>query len=178
MYTVESRGRWTPERKVEVVKLWQEGLSASQIAKQLNCGASRNAVIGILHRMGEQGRGRASPAGATRIRRPQSVQKAQGVSIHSVRAAKRRSEGPKPPPVTTAMRQRAWEPLEGSYPRPWETRLPTECKWPIGEQADACCLPKQGHAHYCPAHRALATGRTSEPVRKMGPGFINLRRAA
>lgn len=173
MYTVESRGRWTPERKVEVVKLWQEGLSASQIAKQLNCGASRNAVIGILHRMGEQGRGKVSLPGSKKPR-PRNV---AGAIKANFGAARVRGEGP-PKPATTAMRQRAWEPLEGSYPRPWETRLPTECKWPIGEQADACCLPKQGHAHYCPAHRALATGRTSEPVRKMGPGFINLRRAA
>lgn len=176
VYNLESRGRWTDERKTLAAKLWKDGLSASQIAKQLDCGASRNAVIGVLHRMGEQGRGKVSAPGD---KKPRSL-KVAGASKANFRGAARvRREGPpKPPPATTAMRQRAWEPLEGSHPRPWETRLPTECKWPIGEQADACCLPKQGHPHYCPAHRALATGRVSEPVRAMGPGYFNIRSAA
>lgn len=42
---------WTDERKALVTKLWAEGLSASQVAEELG-GVSRNAVIGLVHRMG------------------------------------------------------------------------------------------------------------------------------
>ena len=37
-------------------KLWQDGLSASQIAAELG-GVTRNAVIGKVHRLGLSGRG-------------------------------------------------------------------------------------------------------------------------
>ena len=46
---------WTDERVEELKKLWSEGLSASQIAKQLG-GVTRNAVIGKVHRLGLSGR--------------------------------------------------------------------------------------------------------------------------
>jgi len=40
---------WTDERVEVLKKLWSDGLSASQIAKQLG-GVTRNAVIGKVHR--------------------------------------------------------------------------------------------------------------------------------
>jgi GcrA cell cycle regulator len=46
---------WTDERVETLKKLWQEGHSASQIAKQLG-GVTRNAVIGKVHRLGLSGR--------------------------------------------------------------------------------------------------------------------------
>ena len=46
---------WTDERVETLKKLWTEGLSASQIAKELG-GVSRNAVIGKVHRLGLEGR--------------------------------------------------------------------------------------------------------------------------
>ena len=45
---------WTDERVSMLKKLWLEGLSASQIAKQLG-GVTRNAVIGKVHRLGLSG---------------------------------------------------------------------------------------------------------------------------
>jgi len=46
---------WTDERVTTLKKLWLDGLSASQIAKQLG-GVTRNAVIGKVHRLGLSGR--------------------------------------------------------------------------------------------------------------------------
>lgn len=46
---------WTDERVELLKKLWQDGLSASQIAKQFG-GFTRNAVIGKVHRLGLSGR--------------------------------------------------------------------------------------------------------------------------
>ena len=57
---------WTDERVALLKKLWLEGLSASQIAKQLG-GVTRNAVIGKVHRLGLSGR--ATPSQPQRPRR-------------------------------------------------------------------------------------------------------------
>src|SRR5579862_8446583 len=54
---------WTEERVEILKKLWLDGLSASQIAKQLG-GATRNAVIGKVHRLGLSGR--AAPSHPSR----------------------------------------------------------------------------------------------------------------
>ncbi|WP_299361030.1 GcrA family cell cycle regulator [uncultured Paracoccus sp.] len=42
---------WTDERVETLKRMWAEGLSASQIAKDLG-GVTRNAVIGKVHRLG------------------------------------------------------------------------------------------------------------------------------
>ena len=42
---------WTDERVEILKKMWGEGQSASQIAKELG-GVTRNAVIGKVHRLG------------------------------------------------------------------------------------------------------------------------------
>src|SRR5258708_34174835 len=54
---------WTDERVETLKKLWLDGLSASQIAKQLG-GGTRNAVIGKVHRLGLSGR--AAPSHPSR----------------------------------------------------------------------------------------------------------------
>jgi len=58
---------WSDDRITTLSKLWQDGLSASQIAKQLG-GVTRNAVIGKIHRLGLSGRATPSrPKGAAGI---------------------------------------------------------------------------------------------------------------
>ena len=42
---------WTADRVKRLKELWNRGLSASQIAKELG-GTTRNAVIGKAHRLG------------------------------------------------------------------------------------------------------------------------------
>ncbi len=54
---------WTDERVELLKKMWAEGQSASQIAKELG-GVTRNAVIGKVHRLGlsnRNGSGTAAP---------------------------------------------------------------------------------------------------------------------
>ncbi|MDJ0823468.1 MAG: GcrA family cell cycle regulator [Paracoccaceae bacterium] len=53
---------WTDERVELLKKMWGEGQSASQIAKELG-GVTRNAVIGKVHRLGLSNRAGAAPAG-------------------------------------------------------------------------------------------------------------------
>ncbi len=52
---------WTDERVELLKKMWGEGQSASQIAKELG-GVTRNAVIGKVHRLGLSNRTAAAPA--------------------------------------------------------------------------------------------------------------------
>ncbi len=65
---------WSDDRVTRLSKLWGDGLSASQIAKQLG-GVTRNAVIGKVHRPGLSGRAapsalRAIASRPTRSRPP------------------------------------------------------------------------------------------------------------
>ncbi|MEP0671621.1 MAG: GcrA family cell cycle regulator, partial [Sulfitobacter pontiacus] len=55
---------WTDDRVEILKKMWGEGQSASQIAKELG-GVTRNAVIGKVHRLGLSNRtATAAPAAA------------------------------------------------------------------------------------------------------------------
>ena len=54
---------WTDERVETLKKMWGEGQSASQIAKELG-GVTRNAVIGKVHRLGLSNRTAGAPAAA------------------------------------------------------------------------------------------------------------------
>ena len=54
------KGIWSEDRVETLKKLWEQGLSASQIATQLGMGVTRNAVIGKVHRLGLSGRATTS----------------------------------------------------------------------------------------------------------------------
>ena len=60
---------WTEDRVGALKKLWLEGQSASQIAKQLGGGVTRNAVIGKVHRLGLSGRAASKRRPPVRRRR-------------------------------------------------------------------------------------------------------------
>src|SRR5690606_14259054 len=57
---------WTEERVETLKRMWGEGQSASQIAKELG-GVTRNAVIGKVHRLGSSNRNAASEEGAAPV---------------------------------------------------------------------------------------------------------------
>ena len=139
---------WTDERVETLKKLWLDGLSASQIAKQLG-GVTRNAVIGKVHRLGLSGR--AAPS-------------------HPSRPA---FKAPRPPrPMTAPSPRRALEarPHHVPAPRPTYVDLPGTatvltlgahmCKWPIGDPSSddfTFCGRRAGEdGPYCIDHARLA----------------------
>ncbi|WP_108816253.1 GcrA family cell cycle regulator [Loktanella sp. Alg231-35] len=68
---------WTDERVETLKKMWGEGQSASQIAKELG-GVTRNAVIGKVHRLGlsnRAGSGGGSTAKAAPKEKPAAAAK-------------------------------------------------------------------------------------------------------
>ncbi|SLN43078.1 GcrA family cell cycle regulator [Pseudooctadecabacter jejudonensis] len=65
---------WTDERVEVLKKMWGEGQSASQIAKELG-GVTRNAVIGKVHRLGLSNR--AGSGGNAKTAAPKAEAKAK-----------------------------------------------------------------------------------------------------
>lgn len=162
---------WTDERVELLKKLWGEGQSASQIAKELG-GITRNAVIGKVHRLGLSNRN----TGATK-------------SDASDKANKTASEPAKVKPQAKEPEQKparrqiipAGQPLP---PQPSANEISPEalakvtevekkakkislleltertCKWPIGDPATPdfwfCGLPTQSGKPYCEAHVGVA----------------------
>ncbi len=140
---------WSEERVTLLRKLWAEGLSASQIAKQLG-GVTRNAVIGKVHRLGLAGR--ATPS------RP---------AKRPVRPARPRVIGPSAP----RLRQPSsvpyvvvpdLEPLrfEDGKAASVLTLKDSMCRYPIGDPTDAdfafCGRAAPTCGPYCQDHARLA----------------------
>src|SRR5512142_1249037 len=89
---------WTDERVELLKKLWQEGLSASQIAKQLG-GVTRNAVIGKVHRLGLSGRATPSKPARTVFKAPRPARPVTAAPSAPRRIAEPAALQPQPSPV-------------------------------------------------------------------------------
>lgn len=150
---------WTDERVVTLKRLWLEGLSASQIQRQLG-GVTRNAVIGKVHRLGLSGR--ATPS------------KPRQEAYKAPRPAVRRVAPPKPATVTVLVpRPRVYRVEEpGSA-----TVLTLDrhmCKWPIGDPAmdGFTFCGKQAEGSFCIDHARVAyqpqqTGKKKSSVNEL-----------
>lgn len=132
---------WTDDRVDLLKKLWQEGLSASQIAGRLG-GVTRNAVIGKVHRLGLSGRATTSRMKSSRPRaRAATARRAQQ------RPNFRQLGNP-------AFRNLYQTEVEASLPVVDELEIPVEerkslqdltencCRWPIGD-------PQHDDFHFC-----------------------------
>ena len=139
---------WTDDRVALLRKLWAEGLSASQIAKQLG-GVTRNAVIGKVHRLGLAGR--ATPS------RP---------AKRPVRASRPRVMGPSVPRLrmpssmpTVVIPDLEPLKLEDGNAATVLTLSDSMCKYPIGDPTDAnfaFCGRGSASGPYCQDHARLA----------------------
>ena len=149
---------WTDERVDLLKKLWQDGLSASQIAKELG-GVTRNAVIGKVHRLGLSGRETPAKPQRTYFKAPRPVtpRRAQAFAFGSnVPAAVVVAPPPPPPPGRTPVPDRGIATVIslGNH----------MCKWPIGDPTDEsftlCGRQREPRAGvlspYCDEHAALA----------------------
>ena len=161
---------WTEDRVEVLTKLWAEGLSASQIAKQLG-GVTRNAVIGKVHRLGLSGRAKPSRPATRRASKPAKARSAPArprtrarakpklPSIPKIRSAT--METPLPTPVEA-------KPLpDGNYATILTIR-DHMCKWPIGDPGDTgfrfCGRKAKDSEPYCEAHCQVAY----QPSRRRG----------
>ena len=172
---------WTDERVELLKKMWGEGQSASQIAKELG-GVTRNAVIGKVHRLGLSNR---TPTAAKSDVKSKPATKAETKSKTTAKPAQPASKTPETPaPKPLPARKQiipAGQPLP---PQPSANEISPEalakvsavekkakklslmeltertCKWPVGDPATEdfwfCGLPVQQGKPYCEAHVGVA----------------------
>jgi GcrA cell cycle regulator len=172
---------WTDERVETLKRMWNEGQSASQIAKELG-GVTRNAVIGKVHRLGLSNRVGGAPVPAAAGAKPAKEARAELAEADDdadAETPERPSERPAQvirKPVITA-----GQPLP---PQPAANEISPEalasvrevekkaarislmeltertCKWPIGDPATGnfwfCGLAVQPGKPYCEAHVGVA----------------------
>jgi len=177
---------WTDERVETLKKMWGEGHSASQIAKELG-GVTRNAVIGKVHRLGLSNRTTTSTAKTDA--KPKAVKaepkaKAAPKAEAAPKAAAPIADPTTPPPPPSRARRAiipAGQPLP---PQPSANEISPEalakvsevekkskkiglmeltertCKWPVGDPATEdfwfCGLPVKAGKPYCEAHVGVA----------------------
>ncbi|ACT58043.1 GcrA family cell cycle regulator [Hirschia baltica] len=155
---------WTEERVTELKKLWAEGHSASQIAKQLG-GVTRNAVIGKVHRLGLSGR--ATPSRP--VKRPPRLARPKPQVTQPIAATAKPASSPNRTPKESlpALPSRM---APAAYVKPKRlgngdmvtvmTVSDSMCKWPIGDPADPdfgfCGHSSDGDSPYCSEHAKLA----------------------
>lgn len=148
---------WTEDRVGALKKLWLEGQSASQIAKALGGGVTRNAVIGKVHRLGLSGRAAPSQPARTTFRpaRPRAAAPAAPVQAPS---APRRIEAAAPRPMAVAAQAPAPMPeLAGTATV--LTLGAHMCKWPIGDPSTSdfsFCGRRASEGVYCVEHARVA----------------------
>ena len=137
---------WSKKEVEKLCKLWEEGLSGSQIAVRLGTGKTRNAVIGRVHRMGLSSR----------------------TSEPTLRHSARRAAPPPKPKPKPVVPFEAPPPIvkDGSYVTIMSIRA-NQCRWPVdGPDTDEiyfCGNTPDGPdengvaSSYCKAHRQLGT---------------------
>ncbi len=156
---------WTDDRVELLKKLWNDGLSASQIANQMG-GVTRNAVIGKVHRLGLSGRatstrGRAAnKAGKTaaskqRSQRREPKMPSMGNAAYKV-APETKAEAiiePKVSPVKLV------ETPTGNNIGIYDLTEYT-CRWPVGDPTENdfhfCGGRNNGSGPYCESHAQVA----------------------
>ena len=147
---------WTEERVAELKRLWMEGRSASQVARQLG-GVSRNAVIGKVHRIGLAGRDRPTQP------------RALGGSAPSRAKAGAASSSPRRRSVRLTPSSTPWTPRpELTATATLLTLAPQGCRWPIGDpQHDDfgfCGRDRGDQVSYCRHHAQMSLRRSSRAV--------------
>lgn len=157
---------WTPTAEAEMKRLYvNEGKSASEVAKALGGGCTRNAVIGKAHRLGWMKEHRQKPAAvglkAPRVRRDRST----GAIVQNIAARTPPKPGPQNKPAVafgnievvnaaetekrrTAHRAHGEKIIDGFAAPANDTAIPLmerrrfQCAWPVGEPdraADQMC---------------------------------------
>ncbi len=151
---------WTDERVEMLKKLWAEGLSASQVAKQLG-GVTRNAVIGKVHRLGLSGR--ATPSRPARPRQQTTRATAPLRGRPDPLVVERRADEARGAAPLAERAEAARVEVETLDPAQRATVLTlTEhtCKWPIGDPGRPgfhfCGRGADSNSPYCADHARLA----------------------
>ncbi|MEO0388520.1 MAG: GcrA family cell cycle regulator [Pseudomonadota bacterium] len=177
---------WTDERVETLKRMWTEGKSASQIAKELG-GVTRNAVIGKVHRLGLSNRTASTKTpGKEDVNEPVDPKTVEPVVEKAAAEVPPPTETPRtiatkeapsrPKPIVVAGQPLPPQPSNSEISEETRASLAelekkarrltlmqlTErtCKWPIGDPATEdfwfCGLPCKPGKPYCETHVSVA----------------------
>jgi GcrA cell cycle regulator len=169
---------WTDERVETLKKLWGEGLSASQIARQLG-GVTRNAVIGKVHRLKLSGRSKTvvAPKRTKKAGEEEQVVRGRTQSVASTSASRPRATvvgntALKAEMFVDAVAQVQFRPEADILVMPTSRKLTlvqlTEktCRFPIGDPVQTdfhfCGNDSRDNSPYCTYHSRVAFQPASE----------------
>lgn len=156
---------WTKDRTALLEKMWTEGKSAAEIAKELG-GVTRNAVIGKAHRMGLSGRPSPIKKGTATKKAAAPKKKAAAKSTAPVIKPKTKKSSPPKRENATPL-PKSIKPIPAG-PKKVKKEIPSGkglgildltdkiCKWPIGDPQEAdfhfCGEPIHPGRTYCMPH--------------------------
>ena len=171
---------WTPELVERLLKLWEQGLSATEIARELGMGLTRNAVIGKIHRLRNAGK---APERRENDNKKKTAQAAP---------ARRKAAAPRKPAAPASNGALALARKAESKPQPEAEKKPAvavahintglvkdimdlnhkTCRWPIGDPGEEgfcyCGRDVEDGHPYCKDHVAVAYQGAHEKRRAAG----------
>jgi GcrA cell cycle regulator len=133
---------WTDDRVQTLTRLWRDGSSASQIARALAGGVTRNAVMGKIHRLGLSGRAKPSRPDHRRSRKAQPTTSRRPAAPVLRFAPVRPSQAPQSSGSATVLSVRR-----------------NQCRWPIGDPLSidfSLCGCAVERGAYCARHAGVA----------------------
>lgn len=141
--------QWTEEADEQMLMLWHDGLSAQRVGDAI--GKSRSAVLGRLHRLGEQ----------RRADTPRRRCSARGLAKRSVRARKKmeRLTPDRKPRMTRDERIHLANDLPLIAGRPLDELDTNQCRYGVTDpdmpSGHLFCGAPTHHGPWCPHHRAV-----------------------
>lgn len=145
---------WTKELTDRLKTIYDTGISSSQIAAEMNCGVSRNAVIGKVHRMGfarSNGHENRTPAGRARRHQPYKPREKR-TSLRIVRSNSNSNSMRVVETVEFGMQEMRCVEVEPRHLSLIDLE-PNDCRWPYGDSPFTHCgHPQLDGSSYCAAH--------------------------
>lgn len=171
---------WTDERVSVLKKMWGDGKTAAEIAKELGEGVTRNAVIGKAHRLKLSGR--ASPIQASKKTVKVAKEQVNAKPRAKVKAVEM-AEKPKPAPKRTTSSVNSPSKQDVEIIKNKGQRLPLSelsermCRWPIGDpksdEFGFCGEHSEAGVSYCPEHGQIAYQTTTRSRNFKIDDFVN-----
>jgi GcrA cell cycle regulator len=159
---------WTEDRVNDLKRMWADGQSMAQIAQELGGGATRNSVIGKVHRLGlcvkDGGRDKAAKDLGVEPGRKLVRQKASSPAPQKERRPA--AQSPSQPfarpfrPVEVQVTPPTMPETEHTGPAAIKLLSEGACKWPVGDPTQPsfrfCGCKANTGLSYCSYHHGLA----------------------
>ena len=170
-----ARKLWSDEEDTLLRELWAAGHSARQIAIRMNCGYSRNAIIGRVHRMELPGRARSGgqPADPNRIKKKRirnhyrcgDHHAAEKINHHIIRKTRaqvtltvvsNRGHGSQRfVSLTVPETELRCVDVDQLKLTTQQMNLGKQCEWIEGDDGLHCGQPVKEYSHYCGPHHFI-----------------------